>query len=373
MRFGQRARRENAHVPDASVTGTVEPVAAADTLNPERIRWVRNLPFIVLQLGCLLVLWTGVSNTAVVVGLVTLFARMFGLTAGYHRYFCHRAFKTSRAFQFVLGWLGGRGRAARAALVGGAPPLAPPSLRHRAGRPPAGGQGDGLGARRLDHGPRGNDRTRMEWIRDFARFRELRWLDAHHYVAPIGLGVALFGLGNWLSVAYPELGTSGAQLVVVGFFCSTTLLYHVTFAVNSIGHCFGSRRYETNDASRNSFWLALVTGGEGWHNNHHRYPASERQGFLLVGGRPDPLRRRAAVVDRCGVGRPGAVGRRHSRRRALTRHIPGQSRSANTGAWSDAVWPSFFLRYSRSISTCRTRDTAAAVPSSRSIRSPRPR
>jgi len=68
-------------------------------------------------------------------------------------------------------------------------------------------------------------------------------------------------------------------MLVVAFFCSTTVLYHVTFAVNSVGHLLGSRRFKTDDDSRNSFWLALVTGGEGWHNNHHRYPGSERQGF----------------------------------------------------------------------------------------------
>ena len=108
--------------------------------------------------------------------------------------------------------------------------------------------------------------------------------------------------------AYPGLGTSGWQLVVIALFCSTTLLYHVTFAVNSIGHQYGSRRYETTDESRNSLWLALVTGGEGWHNNHHRYPASERQGLLLVGDRLHPLWGRLAVLVAGGLGRawPGA-------------------------------------------------------------------
>ena len=124
-----------------------------------------------------------------------------------------------------------------------------------------------------------NQRTKVEWVPDLLKYPELVWLDRNHYVAPVTLGVALYALGEWIATWFPDLGTSGWQLVVVALFCSTTVLYHVTFTVNSIGHQFGSRRYETHDESRNSLWLALVTGGEGWHNNHHRFPASERQGF----------------------------------------------------------------------------------------------
>lgn len=252
----------------------METAAAA----PDQIDWLRNLPFILLQLGCLAVLWTGVSKFALAVGAVTLAARMFGLTAGYHRYFCHRAFKTSRVFQFVLAWLG-----ASAAQRGPLWWAGHHRWHHRHSDTAEDVHPPGVRGILWAHAgwimSKRNDRTRMEWIRDFAAYRELRWLDANHYVAPVSLGVALFLLGAWLAAAYPELGTNGPQLVVVGLLCSTTLLYHCTFAVNSIGHTVGSRRYVTRDNSRNSFWLALLTAGEGWHNNHHRYPASERQGF----------------------------------------------------------------------------------------------
>lgn len=263
---------------DASMTRTAGSAATVETLDPERIEWLKNVPFLVLQLACLLVFWTGASPVAVVIGLVTLLARMFGLTAGYHRYFCHRAFKTSRAFQFVLAWLG-----ASAAQRGPLWWAGHHRWHHRHSDTEHDVHPPGVKGMLWAHAgwimSAGNNRTRTEWVRDFARYRELRWLDANHHVAPVSLGVALFGLGHWLGAAYPALGTSGEQLVVVALFCSTTVLYHVTFAVNSIGHRFGSRRYSTRDASRNSFWLALVTAGEGWHNNHHRYPASERQGF----------------------------------------------------------------------------------------------
>ena len=253
----------------------METEAAAE---PDQIDWLRNLPFILLQLGCLAVFWTGVSKFALAVGAVTLAARMFGLTAGYHRYFCHRAFKTSRVFQFVLAWLG-----ASAAQRGPLWWAGHHRWHHRHSDTAEDVHPPGVKGILWAHAgwimSKRNDRTRIEWIRDFAAYRELRWLDANHYVAPVSLGVALFLLGAWLAAAYPALGTNGPQLVVVGLLCSTTLLYHCTFAVNSIGHTVGSRRYVTRDNSRNSFWLALLTAGEGWHNNHHRYPASERQGF----------------------------------------------------------------------------------------------
>ncbi|MXY26187.1 MAG: acyl-CoA desaturase [Acidobacteria bacterium] len=258
------------------MTGALTETEAA--AEPDQIDWLRNLPFILLQLGCLAVFWTGVSEFALAVGAVTLAARMFGLTAGYHRYFCHRAFKTSRVFQFVLAWLG-----ASAAQRGPLWWAGHHRWHHRHSDTAEDVHPPGVRGILWAHAgwimSKRNDRTRIEWIRDFAAYRELRWLDANHYVAPVSLGVALFLLGAWLAAAYPALGTNGPQLVVVGLLCSTTLLYHCTFAVNSIGHTVGSRRYVTRDNSRNSFWLALVTAGEGWHNNHHRYPASERQGF----------------------------------------------------------------------------------------------
>ena len=221
---------------------------------------------------------TGVTPVALLVGLATLLTRMFSLTAGYHRYFCHRSFKTTRAFQFVLAWLG-----AAAAQRGPLWWAGHHRLHHRHADidediHPPGVKGFAWAHAGWVMSTR-NEATRFELVPDLAEYRELRWLDTNHYVAPLSLGVVLFALGQWLAVAYPQLGTSGWQLVVVGLFCSTTVLYHVTFAVNSIGHRFGRRRYETDDASRNSLWLVLLTAGEGWHNNHHRYPASERQGF----------------------------------------------------------------------------------------------
>ena len=239
---------------------------------------VRSLPFIGIHLACLAVVWTGVSTTALAVGFLTLAVRMFGLTAGYHRYFCHKAFRTTRVFQFVLAWLG-----TSAAQKGPLWWAGHHRSHHRYSDTEEDVHPPGVKGFFWAHAgwimSRKNQPTKVEWVPDLVKFPELVWLDQNHYIAPISLGLALFFLGEWTEEIYPALGTNGWQMVVVALFCSTTVLYHATFAVNSIGHLFGSRRYVTNDESRNSLLLALVTGGEGWHNNHHRYPTSERQGF----------------------------------------------------------------------------------------------
>jgi stearoyl-CoA desaturase (delta-9 desaturase) len=127
---------------------------------------------------------------------------------------------------------------------------------------------------------RSNFRTRVELVGDLAKYPELRLLDRFDVVPPILLAAVLYFGGNALAVAYPSLETSGAQLLVWGFFISTVVLYHATFTVNSLAHRFGRQRYATRDRSRNNWWLALLTFGEGWHNNHHHFPGSVRQGFF---------------------------------------------------------------------------------------------
>jgi stearoyl-CoA desaturase (delta-9 desaturase) len=126
---------------------------------------------------------------------------------------------------------------------------------------------------------RSNFRTRSELVKDLARYPELRFLDRFDVIAPIALAALLYFGGDALAAAYPALETSGAQLLIWGFFISTVALYHATFTVNSLAHTWGRRRYATRDRSRNNWALALLTFGEGWHNNHHHFPGAARQGF----------------------------------------------------------------------------------------------
>jgi stearoyl-CoA desaturase (delta-9 desaturase) len=215
---------------------------------------------------------------ALLVALAVYAARMFAITGFYHRYFSHRTFKTSRAVQFLFALLG------NAAVQKG--PLwwaAHHRLHHRH----ADGPGDMHSP--LRHGflwshvgwffSRSTIATRLEVVPDLSRFRELVWVDRYHFVVPVVLAAGLYLLGATLAGVAPHLGTSGAQMVVWGFFISTVALSHVTYTINSLSHRFGSRRYATGDTSRNNLWLALLTMGEGWHNNHHHFPAAARQGF----------------------------------------------------------------------------------------------
>jgi len=243
-----------------------------------RIDWPRVVPFVLLHGGCLGVLWVGVSPVALGIAGALFALRMFAVTAFYHRYFSHRAFRTSRAAQFLFALLG-----ASAVQRG---PLWWAS-HHRHHHVHADGPDDSHSAHQ--HGflwshlgwflARENFATRLKLVPDLARYPELRWLDRYDAAVPVLLAVALYGLGAWLERTAPTLGTSGAQLVVWGFCISTVVLYHATFTINSAAHRFGARRYATRDDSRNNPWLAILTFGEGWHNNHHHFPGAARQGF----------------------------------------------------------------------------------------------
>jgi stearoyl-CoA desaturase (delta-9 desaturase) len=246
---------------------------------PRGIDPARLLPFVAIHAGCLLLPWVGTSRIAVVTAVALYALRMFAITGFYHRYFAHQAFRAGRAVQLVFAVLG-----ASAAQRG---PLWWAS-HHRHHHVHADEPEDSHSA--LRHGfawshlgwfmARGNFAARGELVRSLARYPELRFLDRWDAVVPLALVALLWGFGAWAEAQAPELGTSGAQMVVWGFCVSTVLLYHATFSINSLAHRFGSRRYATRDASRNNVWLALLTFGEGWHNNHHHYPAAARQGFF---------------------------------------------------------------------------------------------
>jgi len=244
----------------------------------ERIDWLRSSPFILIHIACLGVFWVGISPIAVVTCIALYAARMFGVTAGYHRYFSHRSFKTSRAFQFVLGWLG-------AAATQKGPLWWAANHRHHHATSDTDEDA---------HSPRHGfwwshvgwflcmkfHATNYRLIPDFARFRELRFLNKCDVLPPLALALGVTGAGWMFRHWFPVLHTSPLQMLVWGYFVSTSLLYHGTFVVNSLAHVIGRRRFETKDDSKNSFLIALVTLGEGWHNNHHFVPSSERQGFF---------------------------------------------------------------------------------------------
>lgn len=224
------------------------------------------IAFVAIHLACLAAFWTGVDTTAVCLLVACFSLRMFGITAGYHRYFSHRSFKTGRVFQFILAFLG------QASLQRGVIWWAAKHREHhRDSDQPADAHSP------VQHGfwfshlgwIFNNDAYQADYskVSDLTRYPELVWLDGNKYLPGLLMGLACIAIGGW----------SG---LVIGFFCSTVLLWHAVFSINSLAHVVGKQRYLTGDESRNNWFLALITFGEGWHNNHHYYMASARQGFF---------------------------------------------------------------------------------------------
>ncbi len=247
------------------MAGVAEALPSERVQFAENIDWLKAFPFLGVHVACLGVFWTGVSWKAIALCLALYVLRMFGITAGYHRYFSHRSYRTSRSLQFVLALVG------CCALQKGPLWWAAHHRHHHQHSD----QPDDV------HSPKQRglwwahlgwilssryNATNFEVMRDFRKYPELIWLN-RHYTLP---GVAL---------AFLCLCGMGWQGLVWGFFVSTVLVYHGTFAINSLCHVFGRVRYRTEDTSRNSLALALITLGEGWHNNHHHYCTSANMGF----------------------------------------------------------------------------------------------
>ena len=239
--------------------------------------WIRCIPLIALHISCLGVIWVGVSPIAVYMAIGLYLLRMLAVTGFYHRYFSHRTFKTSRAAQFIF------------ALIGCTAVQRGPlwwAGHHRSHHQYSDTERD-------IHSPRhgflwshmgwfaceAGYFTKFEKVQDLAKFPELRFLNRYDNLVPICFAVILFCFGHYLNVYYPAFETSGAQLLVWGFCISTVALLHGTLTINSLSHKWGTQRFDTGDDSRNNWVLAMITLGEGWHNNHHRYPHATRQGF----------------------------------------------------------------------------------------------
>lgn len=255
---------------DTSQGGSLDP-------SDGRIDWVRLMPFVALHLGCLAVIRVGWSPVAVAVAAGLYVVRMFALTAFYHRYFSHRAYRTHRVTQFLFALLGNTA-VQRGPLWWAA--------HHRHHHRHSDTELDCHSP--VQHGfvvshmgwflSRGGFVTRGEQIPDLMAYPELRWLDRYNNLVPLLLALGLLGLGALLHRAWPASGTGAWQMFVWGFCISTVALFHGSVTINSLAHRFGTRRYPTRDNSRNNWLLALLTLGEGWHNNHHFFPGAARQG-----------------------------------------------------------------------------------------------
>ena len=245
----------------------------------DRIDWLRAVPFIGMHVACVGVIYTGVSAASAAAAVSFYLLRMFFITAFFHRYFGHRAFTAGRLVQFVMAVLG--------CTAGQRGPLwwaGHHREHHATSDTPADPHSPARRGMWFSHTlwflTRKNFAVPEERVKDWLKYPELKWLERLDWVPFLLFAAACFALGTWLETAAPGLQTNGMQMLVWGFFVSTVFLYHATYSINSLAHRFGRRRFETRDESRNNFLLALLTLGEGWHNNHHRFPAAARQGFF---------------------------------------------------------------------------------------------
>jgi len=245
----------------------------------------RSIPFFLVHVAAVVgVFLVGVSWKGVLLAAALYFVRMFGVTAGYHRYFSHRTFKTSRVMQFALALL-----ATSSAQKGVIWWAAHHRTHHKLSDQPGDVHSAKLDGLLWSHvgwivsdEHEGTDERR---VKDLLAFPELRWLDRHFLVTPGVLGIGLFLAGGLLGghgagIAWGFAWHTAWAAMVWGMLVSTVLLWHGTFTINSLSHMFGSRRYATPDDSKNNLFLALITMGEGWHNNHHYYQRSVAQGFF---------------------------------------------------------------------------------------------
>ncbi len=245
-------------------------ITSPDDGGPDRphdqdIVYPAAIPFALVHLSSLAAIWTGVTWRALAICVALYWLRIFAIGAGYHRYFSHRAYSTSRAFQFVLAFLSQT--SAQSSVLWWA-------AKHRNHHLYSDTAQDTHSAKR-----RGFFYSHVGWIfdrphrdtdlvkvADMARYPELMFLHRFEFVPALMLALGCYLLAGW----------SG---LVVGFVWSTVLVYHSTFSINSLAHMHGKRRYVTGDHSRNNWVLAFFTMGEGWHNNHHACQSSARQGF----------------------------------------------------------------------------------------------
>ncbi len=239
---------------------------SADTEKRSMVEHANLALFWGMHLAPLAVILTGSNFVDWIVCIALYVARMFWITAGYHRYFSHRAFKTNRISQFLLAFF------AQTSVQKGVLWWA---SHHRFHHRYSDQHDDAHSP--VQHGfwqahcgwilSDKTSHVKWKYIKDLSKYPELVWLDKYHQIPAILLALTCYLVGGW-------------SMLLIGFVLSTVVLFHGTFTINSLSHIWGKRRFKTTDGSRNNFLLALITLGEGWHNNHHFFPHSARQGFF---------------------------------------------------------------------------------------------
>lgn len=233
----------------------------------KHFNWLFGAWLAVFHVGAIVALFFFSWSALAVAAVLWVLGENVGIGMSYHRQLTHRGYTTPKWVEYAMAVCG------TLALEGG--PIfwvAVHRLHHqlsdRAGDPHS--PHDGKWWAHVGWMLWGSLRNRSvlldRYAPDLARDPFYRWLSRYHWLPTTVLGVGLYLAGGW-------------SWVLWGIFLRATLGMHVTWLVNSATHVWGSRRFETRDDSRNNWWVALLTGGEGWHNNHHALPVSSAHGM----------------------------------------------------------------------------------------------
>ncbi|MDA8561648.1 acyl-CoA desaturase [Gammaproteobacteria bacterium] len=245
--------------------------------NSENINWLRCTPFIILHVSLIFGIFAPITTAGIVLCLASYFIRMFAITAFFHRYFAHKTFTTSKTIETLF------------ALIGTSAAQRGPiwwASHHRGHHKYSDTQLD-------EHSPEKkgfikshmlwfmcnrNFHTRKSFVKDLLRKKNLQFIDRFDGIIPLCF-LALLALLGYCAQHFTNINLTPFTAMYWGFAVPTVLLLHATFSINSFGHTFGKKVYKTGDGSRNNWVLAIITLGEGWHNNHHHWPISAKQGF----------------------------------------------------------------------------------------------
>ncbi len=232
------------------------------------IIWVTTLFMVLFHLGALAALFVFSWKALIVSVLLWWVAGSLGIGMGYHRLLTHRGYKTPKWMEYVLSVCG------TLALEGGPLLWVATHRQHhqntdREGDPHSPREGGFwahmgwvLTGQTMQH----NSAELLPYVPELRKDRFHVWISRWHWVPITLLAILLFAIGGW-------------RYVLWGIFLRTVIGLHSTWLVNSATHLWGKQRFRTHDDSKNSFWVALLTFGEGWHNNHHAFPQSARHGL----------------------------------------------------------------------------------------------
>lgn len=230
--------------------------------------WTNIIAFGLFHLGAIAALFVFTWPALAIALFLYWMCTGLGISMGYHRLHTHRSYQVPVALEYFFAVCG------TLTLEGG--PIfwvSTHRIHHQKSDLPGdphsprdGGWWAHMGWLLVGKSKHSDTRLMAQYAPDLTRDRFYVWLDRYHWVPLIVMGVVLFGMG-------------GVPFVLWGIFLRVVIGLHVTWMVNSVTHMWGSRRFNTRDDSRNNWWLALISSGEGWHNNHHAHPTSARHGL----------------------------------------------------------------------------------------------